>query len=177
MQFARKDGKPGQYYHLTQIPFDYEIVLETKYAKTYQILLHFEKTLRVYSSKEVTELITAQLLTMGMDMGEILEPIALLYSVRGTKPWNGMIKIHLKNPETHSQVLLTGAKVFSLQLNNEIRIPKIAKGYNNLATNKLLTIPISNPIYYLYPNMRYSPKSLSLVSVGDESMKFSVTVS
>jgi hypothetical protein len=31
----RKDGKLGQHYHLTQIPFDAEIVVATGYAKTY----------------------------------------------------------------------------------------------------------------------------------------------
>jgi hypothetical protein len=100
---ARKDSKPRQHYHLTQIPFDAEIVPETGYAKTYQILLHFEKPLRDYSSKEISELATAQLSSMGMDTGEILEPIALLCSARGAKPWNGMIKIHLKYPKTDGQ--------------------------------------------------------------------------
>jgi hypothetical protein len=156
---ARKDGKPSQHYHLMQIPFDAEIVPETGYAKTYQILLHFGKTLRVYSSKEVTELVAAQLLTMGMDTGEILEPIAPLCSARGAKPWNNMVKIHLKNPETHGQALLTGARVFLLQLDNEIRIPKIAKGYNNLAAKKLLTITISSP------NLRSLPQHEILTEI------------
>ena len=98
---VRKDGKPSQYYHLTQIPFDAKIIPKTRYAKTCQILLHFEKTLRDYSSKEVTELVAPQLLTMGMDMEEILEPIAPLCNARGTKSWNGMVQIHVKNPETN----------------------------------------------------------------------------
>jgi hypothetical protein len=156
---ARNDGKPGQHYHLTQIPFDAEIVPETGYAKTYQILLHFEKTLRDYSSKEISELIAAQLLTMGMDTGEILEPIAPLCSARGAKPWNDMIKIHLKNPETNGQALLTGARVFSLQLDKETRIPKIAKGYNNLAANDLLTVIISSP------NLRFLPQHEILTDI------------
>jgi hypothetical protein len=42
-------------------------------------------------------------------------------------------------------VLFTGARVFSLQLENETRIPKIVKGYNNLAANDLLTVIISSP--------------------------------
>jgi hypothetical protein len=75
---ARKDGKPGQHYHLMQIPFDAEIVLETGYAKTYQILLHFEKPLRDYSSKEISELAVAQLSSMGMDTGRFsgLSPLS-----------------------------------------------------------------------------------------------------
>jgi hypothetical protein len=46
---------------------------------------------------------------MGMDMGKILEPIIPLYSAKGTKPWNGMIKVYLRNLETDGQALLTGA--------------------------------------------------------------------
>jgi hypothetical protein len=41
---THKDGKPGQHYHLMQIPFDAEVIVEIGYTKTYQILLHFEKT-------------------------------------------------------------------------------------------------------------------------------------
>jgi hypothetical protein len=56
-----------------------------------------------------------------------------------------MIKIHLKYPETDDQALLTRARVFSLLLDNETRIPKITKGYNNLIANDLLTVIISSP--------------------------------
>jgi hypothetical protein len=42
--YERSDGKPSQHYHLTQIPFDAGIIAETGLAKTYQLLLHFERT-------------------------------------------------------------------------------------------------------------------------------------
>jgi hypothetical protein len=41
---TRKDGKPRKHYHLMKIPFDAEIIAKIGYAKTYQLLLYFEKT-------------------------------------------------------------------------------------------------------------------------------------
>jgi hypothetical protein len=93
----RQDGKPRQHYHLTQIPFDAEISSDTGNAKTYQILLHFEKTSRDYSSKEITVMTTEQFQKMCMELGEILEPITgrlhttvhnfwkVLYALKNTK--------------------------------------------------------------------------------------------
>jgi hypothetical protein len=49
---ARKDSKPGQHLHLTQIPFNAKINVETGYAKTYQLLLHFEKTTKAGKSQK-----------------------------------------------------------------------------------------------------------------------------
>jgi hypothetical protein len=49
----RSDGKPSQHYHLIQIPFDAGIIVETGLAKTYQLLLHFERIRWDYSSKGV----------------------------------------------------------------------------------------------------------------------------
>ena len=48
--FSHNDNVPGQQYHLTQIPFDVEIDSLIGYARTYQILLHFEKPLKPYTS-------------------------------------------------------------------------------------------------------------------------------
>jgi hypothetical protein len=129
---------------LMQIPFDAEINAESGYTKTYKLLLHF-KTHQDYSSKEILELVVAQFQKMGMDLGEILKPIAYLCSAKGTKPWNGMIKMHLQNPTTNRQALVSGMRVFLLTLGNEIRVPKVAKGYNNLAPNGLLTVTTSSP--------------------------------
>jgi hypothetical protein len=141
----RLDGKPGQHLHLTQIPFDAEIDVETGYAKSYQLLLHFERTQQDYSSKEVSKMAATQFQKMGISLGNILEPIAPLCSARGAKPWNGKKLVHLRDPATDGRDLLTGTRVFSLTLDEEIRVPKVAKGYKNLMTNDLLTVTISSP--------------------------------
>ena len=98
-----------------------------------------------YSNKEILELTAIQFQKMGMELGEILEPIAPLCRAKGTKPWNGMTKVHLQNPIIDGHALLTGIRIFSLNLDEELKIPKIAKGYNSLAPNDLLTITISSP--------------------------------
>jgi hypothetical protein len=130
---------------LTQIPFDAGIIAETGFAKTYQLLLHFEKTRRDYSSKEILDLTASQFQQLNMELGEILEPIAPLCSAKGTKPWNGMTKVHLRNPTSDGNALLTGTRVFSLILDEELTIPKISKRYDSLASNDLLTVTISSP--------------------------------
>jgi hypothetical protein len=91
------------------------------------------------------ELIAVQFQKMGMELGEILEPIAPLCSAKGTKPWNKMTKVHLRNPTTDGHALLTDTRIFSITLDEELKIPKISKGYDSLAPNDLLTVTISSP--------------------------------
>jgi hypothetical protein len=148
---ARIDGKLGQQFHLTQILFDAEFDAGTGYAKTYLILLQFEKTIKEYTSKEVAELTSAQFQKMNMNLGDILEPITSLCSTKGGKPWNGMIKVYLQHPETNGHALLSGLRIFSLIIDGETKIPKVAKSYNSLVPNDLLTVTISSP------NLSYLP--------------------
>ena len=56
--FSHNDNVPRQQYHLTQISFDVEVDSLTRYARTYQILLHLEKPLKPYTSKEIVEVVT-----------------------------------------------------------------------------------------------------------------------
>ena len=74
--FSHNDNVPGQQYHLTQIPFDVKVDSLMGYARTYQILLHFEKPLKPYTSKENVELVTKHFQKMNIALGDILEPIA-----------------------------------------------------------------------------------------------------
>ena len=96
--FFRNDNVPGQQYHLTQISFDVEVDSLTRYARTYQILLHFQKPLKPYISKEIVELVTKRFQKMDITLGDILEPVAPLCLSKDSRPWNGMVKIHLKDP-------------------------------------------------------------------------------
>jgi hypothetical protein len=47
--------------------------------------------------------------------------------------------------------LFTWTRVFFLTLDEELRVPKIAKGYNSLAPNNLFTVTISSPNIYITP--------------------------
>ena len=101
--YARLDNIHGQQFHLTQISFDVQVDVDTGLALTYQILVHFEKLTKEYVSAEITHLTDARLILMGIQSGDIMEPIAPLYITKPSKPWNGMIKLHLKSPTTDGQ--------------------------------------------------------------------------
>jgi hypothetical protein len=59
------------------------------------------------------------------------------------KAWNGMIKVHLKDPATDENMLLAGIKVFTLTLNGEQRAAKVCKSYANMAYNEQTTVTIT----------------------------------
>jgi hypothetical protein len=56
-----------------------------------------------------------------------------------------MTKVHLQIPTIDGHALLTKIRIFSLNLDEELKIPKIAKAYDSLAPNDLLTVTISSP--------------------------------
>ena len=67
---------------------------------------------------------------MKMEPGNIVQPIAPLYSTKGDKMWNGMIKVHLKKPDVDEVALLEGRRVFALTLDGTFTVAKIAKGFS-----------------------------------------------
>ena len=70
--FSYNDNVPRQQYHLIQISFDVEVDSLTRYARTYQILLHFEKPFKPYTSKKIVELVTERFQKMDIALGDIL---------------------------------------------------------------------------------------------------------
>jgi hypothetical protein len=133
---TRSDNQPGNQFHLTQLPFDVHVDSATNFACTYHIMLHFEKPIKDYISSEIIEMTSVQFQKMGIMLGDILEPIVPLYSAKDPKAWNGMTKIHLKNPTTDGNMLLTGVRVFTLTLDGEQRAAKICKSYANTTYNE-----------------------------------------
>ena len=114
----------------------------TGYARTYQILLHFEKPLKPYTSKEIVELVTKRFQKMDIALGNILEPIAPLCSPKDSRPWNGMVKVHLKDPSKDAKALLTGKRVFAMEFDDCLRVPKISKSFDNIAPKELFAVQI-----------------------------------
>jgi hypothetical protein len=53
-----------------------------------------------------------------------------------------MIKAHLKDPAADGNMLLSGARVFTVLLDGEQRAAKICKSYANTAYNEQLTMTI-----------------------------------
>jgi hypothetical protein len=109
-------------------------------------LIHFEKPLKDYVSAEIQQLTAARLALMGIQTGDILEPITLLCSTKSNKPWNGMIKLHLKSPTIDGHQLLIGKRIFALTLDGKLKIAKIAKGYAATAYNVQLTVKIEGAV-------------------------------
>jgi hypothetical protein len=57
-----------------------------------------------------------------------------------------MTKIHLKNPATDGNMLLVGARVFTLTLDGEQRATKVCKSYANMVYNEQMTITITGDV-------------------------------
>jgi hypothetical protein len=106
----------------------------------------FEKPIKDYISSKIIEMTSSRFQKMGIMLGDILEPIAPLYSARDPKAWNGMTKIHLNNPATYDNILLTGARVFTFTLDGEQRAAKICKSYTNTTYNEQMTVTITGEV-------------------------------
>ena len=109
-------------------------------------MFYFEKPIKDYVSSEIIEMTSVRFQKMGIMLGDILEPIVPLYSAKDPKAWNGMTKIHLKNPTTDGNMQLIGARIFTLTLNGEQRVAKICKSYANTAYNECMTVIIRGKV-------------------------------
>ena len=80
---------------------------------------------------------------MDIALGNILEPIAPLCSPKDSRPWNGMVKVHLKDPSCKdAEALLTGKRVFAMEFNDCLKVPKISKSFDNTTPKELLAVRI-----------------------------------
>jgi hypothetical protein len=82
---TKSDNKPGNQFHLTQLPFDVQIDTTTNFACIYHVMLHFEKPIRDYFRGEIIKMTSIHFQKMGILLGDILEPIAPLCSARDPK--------------------------------------------------------------------------------------------
>ena len=104
--------------------------------------MHFEKPLKPYTSKEIVELVTKCFQKMDIALGNILEPIASLCSPKDFRPCNGMVKVHLKDSSKDAKALLIGKRVFAMEFDNCLKVPKISKSFDNTAPKKLLAVQV-----------------------------------
>ena len=79
---------------------------------------------------------------MDIALGNILEPIALLCSPKDSRLWNEMVKVHLKDPSKDVEALLTGKRVFAMEFDDCLKVPKISKSFDNIAPKELLVVQI-----------------------------------
>ena len=83
---------------------------------------------------------------MNIELGtRIGEPVAL-YCKYQSNIWNGIFKLHLKNPATDGRRLLQGVRLFILILNEGFpHLEKVCEAYDALAFSHLLLAKISGP--------------------------------
>jgi hypothetical protein len=141
---TRRDKRPGHWYHFMQIPTEVETDPKTGFVLVYNILFHFEKPNNNYNNNEIINLTASRLRAMEIELGDIVEPIAPLCGARGNKNWNGMIRIHLKNPSKDGIELLEGKCIFALVIDETLTIAKVCKGYDNLALQEQLATKITS---------------------------------
>ena len=97
---------------------------------------------------------------MKIEVGEILgEPIAIL-CFHGSKRWSGVIKLHLKNPETDGYALFRGLRPFILKLDKStLARGKVCKSFDSIAIANMLSVKITSQSlvgktwYHLYEDI------------------------
>ena len=108
----KKNGKEGQHFNLTEVPFDVEVD-EHGFSLDYHIAISFEIGTSKWSKHTIMEKVKARLEKMKIEVGDMIgEPIARLCFHKSTT-WSGIIKIHLKNPKIDGRTLLQGYKLSS----------------------------------------------------------------
>jgi hypothetical protein len=148
---TRSDKVLGQHYNLTQIPFEVATNPDTRLSLDFHITIYFEQPKIHYEHDEILEKAQKRFEQMSIPLGnDILHPITVLYKHTKQKEdpriWTGIIKVHLLKPETHAIDLLRGNRSFILQLDNGTSyLGKVAKGYDAVARNNLLSMKFENP--------------------------------
>ena len=52
------------------------------------------------------------------------------------------MKVHLKDPSKDAKALLTGKKVFAMDFDDCLRVPKISKSFDNTAPKQLFAVRV-----------------------------------
>ena len=106
-------------------------------------MIHFEKPIKEYFNNEITYMTSACFQKMDIQLGDILESIAPLYSTKDPKAWNEVIKFHLKDPTIDKNMIFVGVRIFTFTLDEEQRTAKFCKSYANTAYNEQMTVMIT----------------------------------
>jgi hypothetical protein len=148
---TRSDKVLGQHYNLTQLPFEIDTNQDTGLSLDFHITIYFEQPKTPFEHDVILAKAQTRFEQMSIPLGnDILHPITVLCKHTKQKEdpriWAGIIKVHLLHPETHAIDLLRGTRPFILQLNNGTPyLGKVAKGYDAVARNNLLSVKFENP--------------------------------
>jgi hypothetical protein len=148
---SRKDKVLGQHFNLTQIPFEVDTNPDTGLSLDFHITIYFEQPKTPFEHDDILAKAQKRFEQMSIPLGnDILYPITMFckHTKQREDPriWAGIIKVHLLHPEIHAIGLLKGTRPFILQLDNEDSyLGKVAKGYDAVARNNLLSVKFENP--------------------------------
>ena len=95
--YKREDGVVGQHFNLTQIPFDVEVD-DQGFAYDYHIAIHFEIEENRWAKDVIMEKTKERLKTMNIEVREGISENIAIFCFHKSTIWNGVIKIHLKEP-------------------------------------------------------------------------------
>jgi hypothetical protein len=149
---ARSDKVLGRHYNLTQLPFEVETHPDTGLSLDFHITIYFEQPKTPFEHDEILIKAQERFEQMAIPLGNgILHPITVFCKHTKQKEdpriWAGIIKAHLLKPEIHAIDLLRGTRPFILQLDHGYSyMGKLAKGFDTVARNNLLSIKFESPI-------------------------------
>ena len=114
-------------------------------VKDFHIAIFFEKPKRNFQHDKILSKVQEKLKKMDMPLeNKIVKQISILCKNK-IGIWAGELKLHLENPKKDAIGLLRGIKPFIPKLEDDKPyLGKVAKGYDNLARNNLVSIKINN---------------------------------
>jgi hypothetical protein len=169
----RPDGLPGQYFHLTQIPYGTDVDLVTGLARSYQIVIRFYSGYHEMKKAEVQEAAHTRFDAMGIPLAsQFREPISAFIH-RQSKAWLGFLKVDLQNPEKDAIALLKGERIFTLQLQSFVYvIGKVEKGFDFPSTANNRRLGLQSPTLSTYTSRHLLRDLIRLGYLAGHNLEF-----
>jgi hypothetical protein len=92
---VRPNGLPGQYFHLTQIPYGIDVDPIIGLSRPYQILICFDSRYNEMQRDDVQEAAKARFEAMGIALANRFRELVSALINRHTKTWLGFLKVDL----------------------------------------------------------------------------------
>jgi hypothetical protein len=162
---TRPDGLPGQYFHLTQIPYGIDVDSIIGLSRSYQILIRFDSGYNEMRKDDVQEAARARFEAMGIPLAtRFREPISALIN-RHTKTWLGFLKDDMQN--------LKGDRTFILQLQtSEYVVGKVEKGFEFSSTANNRRLGLQSPILIKYTSRTLLRELIRLGYLSGHNLEF-----
>jgi hypothetical protein len=129
--FTRTHCIPGNFLHLTQLSSNTMTDLVIGLAKTYQIIIRFDKGYGYYNKAHIQEMAAKRFKQMNIGLSACYREPIEAYVHKFTKKWGGFLKVDLLSPKNDTYPLLRGDRPFMLPIGSAGAkiIGKVEKGY------------------------------------------------